>query len=75
MVRAAAMVAAAMILFAPYRPVAAQQNPAPPAASQPATAQDVAALRQTLERLRTEIAQLNRRVTAIEEELNAIKSR
>lgn len=42
-------------------------------ASAPATAEDVAKLRQSLDELRAQLAALNRRLNAIEEELNSIQ--
>lgn len=79
MARLAAVIAlAAIVLAAPYGGIVNAQTPPAPAtapASAPVTAADVAALRQTLEQLRAELGALNRRVTAIEEELNTIQSR
>jgi|GEM_PF-5705160 len=54
----------------------AAQTPVPAQSSQasaPATAEDVAKLRQSLEELRAQLAALNRRLNAIEEELNSIQ--
>lgn len=83
MLRAAA-VAVVMILL-PFGPifagpdgrpaaVSAQTAPAaqPSQASAPATAEDVAKLRRSLEELRAQLAALNRRLNALEEQLNAI---
>jgi septal ring factor EnvC (AmiA/AmiB activator) len=42
-------------------------------ASPPATAEDVAKLRQSLAELRAQLAALNRRLNAIEEQLNSIQ--
>lgn len=74
---------AAAVLFA-LLPLArsghiAAQTPAPAQASQssqssaPATAEDVAKLRQTLEQLRVQLAALQRRLDAIEEQLNSLQ--
>lgn len=56
----------------------AAQTPAPPPAqpsqsSAPATAEDVAKLRQTLEQLRVQLAVLQRRLDAIEEQINSMQ--
>jgi len=76
MIRAAA-IAVVLVLMALCRPgtviapstAAAQSSQASP----PATAEDVAKLRQSLEELRAQLAALNRRLNAIEEQLNSIQ--
>jgi hypothetical protein len=80
MARAAVAILIVIIaLAAPNRGIVNAQTPpsvpATPPASAPATAADVAALRQSLEQLRVELAGLNRRITALEEEINRIQSR
>ena len=74
----AAAVLLAVLPFA--RPaLGAAQTPAPTQPSQssqpsaPATAEDVAKLRQTLEQLRVQLAALQRRLDAIEEQLNSMQ--
>lgn len=54
----------------------AAQTPAPAQSAQssaPATAEDAAKLRQTLEQLRAQLAALNRRLDAIEEQINSMQ--
>jgi hypothetical protein len=84
MARAAAVIAIfimVMMFAAPSRGVVNAQTPPPPApsapapASAPVTAADVTALRQSLEQLEAQLAALNRRITVIEQEINAIESR
>ncbi|MHB8730348.1 MAG: hypothetical protein ACYDAB_00950 [bacterium] len=67
-------IAVLLTLMPLYRPgTIAAQTPVPSQASAPATAEDVAKLRQSLEELRAQLAALNRRLNAIEEELNSIQ--
>lgn len=76
MVRAAAIavVLVLMVLCHPGATAAQTQAPAQSSqTSQPATAEDIAKLRQSLEDLRAQLAALNRRLNAIEEELNSIQ--
>ncbi|HEV2282824.1 MAG TPA: hypothetical protein VGX75_10620 [bacterium] len=76
MIRAAA-IAVVLVLMALCRPgtvlapstAAAQSSQASP----PATAEDVAKLRRSLEEVRAQLAALNRRLNAIEEQLNSMQ--
>jgi septal ring factor EnvC (AmiA/AmiB activator) len=76
MIRAAA-IAVVLVLMALCRPgTLTAQTPVPAQSSQasaPATAEDVAKLRQSLEELRAQLAALIRRLNAIEEQLNSIQ--
>jgi septal ring factor EnvC (AmiA/AmiB activator) len=76
MIRAAA-IAVVLVLMALCRPgtvIAPSTATAQSAqASPPATAEDVAKLRRSLEELRAQLAALNRRLDAIEEQLNSIQ--
>ena len=71
-----AAIAAILLLLPLYRPAVILAQSVPPAqssqASAPATAEDIAKLRQTLQDLRAQLAALHRRLDAIEEQLNAL---
>jgi TolA-binding protein len=79
MARSAAIIALLLMVAAAGRGVATAQTPppgpAPANASSPATAADVAALRQSLEQLHAQLAALNRRIGVIEREINQLQSR
>ncbi len=74
---AAAGVLLALMPFVRPATIAAQTPPAQPSQSSqpsaPATAEDVAKLRRTLEQLRAQLAALQRRLDAIEEQLNSMQ--
>jgi septal ring factor EnvC (AmiA/AmiB activator) len=75
MIRAAA-IAVVLVLMALCRPgtvIAPSTAAAQSSQASPATAEDIAKLRQSLEELRAQLAALNRRLNAIEEQLNSIQ--
>jgi hypothetical protein len=75
MARTAAVLGILLLLAVPFRGIVSAQTPPPAAPSTPATAADVAALKQSLEQLHAELAALSRRIGVIEQELHAIESR
>jgi TolA-binding protein len=79
MPRNAAIIVLLLMVAAVGRGVATAQTPpsgpAPANASSPATAADVAALRQSLEQLHAQLAALSRRISVREQEINELQSR